>query len=239
MFITLTISAFLTSIISGVLGMGGGIVLLSVMTIFLNPTTLIPIHGVVQLVSNSARTFYLRKYIKKNFFFYYLLGLPIGAFISALLLRQYISDLGVYIALALVIMYSVFKPKKLPELKIKTKYWVIVGALTGILAILVGAVGPLLAVFFIRDDLSKEEIISTKSVMQLAAHLIKIPAFLFLEFDYIQHLNIIFPMCIAVIIGTKVGVSLLKKVDKNSFKFLFKGVLFLAGVRICFRIFEL
>jgi len=231
----LIISSVFTAIISAVIGMGGGVLLLSIMTFFLPAQSLIPIHGVVQLISNSTRVYYLKAYIKWDYYRYYILGLPIGAIGSTYLLKYIFQKQYIYLLLALIIFYAVFKPKKLPEFKVKQKSWILIGIFTGILAILVGAVGPMLAVFFIRDDFEKEEIVSTKAMMQLSAHLIKIPAFLYLEFDYTSNLFLISIMGIAVIIGTKFGIKLLKRVDKNSFKILFKTVLFIAGIRITYK----
>ena len=49
------LAAFATSILSAVVGMAGGITLLAVMLLFLEPLAAIPLHGVIQLVSNSSR----------------------------------------------------------------------------------------------------------------------------------------------------------------------------------------
>jgi uncharacterized membrane protein YfcA len=159
--------------------------------------------------------------------------------LSIYLLKGLVSDIHIYIALLIIITYSVFKPKKMPEIKLPAKWWCLVGFVTGVLAILVGAVGPLLAVFFIRDDFTKEEIVSTKSAMQLSAHFTKIPAFLFLNFNYFEYSGLIILMSVAVILGTKVGVNLLKRVKSHNFKFLFKVVLFLAGLRIAYKLYTL
>ena len=231
----LIISSVLTAIISAVIGMGGGVLLLSIMTFFMPAQSLIPIHGVVQLISNSTRVYYLKAHVKWDYYRYYIFGLPIGAIASTYLLKYIFQTQYIYLLLALIIFYAVFKPKKLPEFKVKQKYWILIGIFTGFLAILVGAVGPMLAVFFIRDDFEKEEIVSTKAMMQLSAHLIKIPAFLYLDFDYTSNLFLISIMGIGVIIGTKFGIKLLKRVDNNSFKILFKTVLFIAGIRITYK----
>ncbi|PPR79335.1 MAG: hypothetical protein CFH06_00428, partial [Alphaproteobacteria bacterium MarineAlpha3_Bin5] len=50
-FLILCIVSFLGSFITISLGIGGGVLLLSTMAQILPPTTLIPIHGVVQLGS--------------------------------------------------------------------------------------------------------------------------------------------------------------------------------------------
>ena len=53
----LPIVALLTSILSGVIGMGGGMLLLATMFAFMSHAEAIPAHGAVQLISNSTRTF--------------------------------------------------------------------------------------------------------------------------------------------------------------------------------------
>ena len=54
--VSLVIAAFATSLLSAVLGMAGGIVLLTVMLFFFEPIAAIPLHAVVQLVSNGSRS---------------------------------------------------------------------------------------------------------------------------------------------------------------------------------------
>lgn len=234
--IILVITSICTAVISAVTGMGGGILLLSVMTFFMPSQTIIPIHGFVQLISNSTRALYLKDHVKWKFFLYYIIGLPIGALFATLLLKNLFSEEYIYTLLLVILCYAIFKPKKLPELKLREPYWLIVGFITGILAILIGAVGPFLAAFFIRDDFEKEEIVSTKSMMQLSAHFIKIPAFLYLDFPYSDYTFLIVIMSVGVIIGTKYGVKLLKNVDPQLFKKLYKFVLFIAALRILIKL---
>ena len=63
----LILSAFITSSISAVLGMGGGIILLGIMAIIIpDGYVVIALHGMVQLVSNVTRSFVFRKHIKKK-----------------------------------------------------------------------------------------------------------------------------------------------------------------------------
>ena len=64
--ITLIISAFITSAISAVLGMGGGIILLGIMAIIIpEGYMVIALHGMIQLFSNTTRTYIFRSHIKK------------------------------------------------------------------------------------------------------------------------------------------------------------------------------
>ena len=85
--IILIISAFITSSISAVLGMGGGIILLGIMAIIIpNGFMVIALHGIIQLISNTTRTYVFRKYLKKNLIKEFSIGAIIGAGISAFII---------------------------------------------------------------------------------------------------------------------------------------------------------
>ena len=65
--IILFISALITSAISAVIGMGGGIILLGIMAIIIPQGFLvIALHGIIQLVSNSTRTYVFKEHLKKK-----------------------------------------------------------------------------------------------------------------------------------------------------------------------------
>lgn len=233
----LSLATILTAIISGVVGMAGGITLLSFMTFFLTLEQIIPIHGVVQLASNSSRTLFLRKNIHKKISLFFLLGAPVGTFIAYQIISQIPDKKLFLIPVALLIFYTLFKPKKLPALMIPFWSFFFLGILTGIMGPLVGATGPLLAPFFLRDDLNKEQIVATKAVTQTFGHLLKIPLFIKLGFDYQSYWLLLIAMVVSAIIGTKLGVTLLGKVSEKLFKLTYQIALFFAGIRILYKIF--
>ncbi len=62
--IILTLAAFATSILSAVIGMGGGVTLLGIMAILIpEGYMVVALHGVIQLVSNSTRTAVYRQHV--------------------------------------------------------------------------------------------------------------------------------------------------------------------------------
>lgn len=95
----------------------------------------------------------------------------------------------------------------------------------GFLTIFVGATGPFLAPFMLRDDFEKESVIATKAACQMWLHLLKIPAFLSLGFDYRPHAPLLAVLVLAVIIGTYVGKTLLSRISPERFNILFQGLL--------------
>lgn len=55
----LTLHSFFTAMITSIARAGGGTVLLTAMLQFMNPSEAIPVHGVIQFVSNIERTLLL------------------------------------------------------------------------------------------------------------------------------------------------------------------------------------
>jgi uncharacterized membrane protein YfcA len=102
----------------------------------------------------------------------------------------------------------------------------------GFLTIVVGAAGPYLAAFFLRDDLDRKRIVATKATIQAFGHLLKIPAFLSIGFDYAGELRLILPLLACVVAGTFAGTQLLHRMSEKVFGRLFQGVLALLALRL-------
>jgi uncharacterized protein len=135
-----------------------------------------------------------------------------------------------------LIAYVLFKPTKLPPLKIPVKLFLLVGFASGFLSLLIGATGPFLAPFFLRDDLTKEEVISTSAAAQIINHACKIPSFLYLGFNYLEYTDLVTVMVVCSIMGTKIGVHLLDQTNEKVFRILYQSALFLAGARILYNV---
>jgi len=110
-----------------------------------------------------------------------------------------------------------------------------VGMIAGISSIFIGAVGPLIAPFFLRKDLKKEHVIANKAASQMITHISKIPLFIyFFKMDYKAEWNILLLLIIAVYLGTNFGKKILSFIPEELFKKLFKATLFIIAVRLIF-----
>ena len=234
--LALSAIAIITSTISGTIGMGGGILLLSAMTFFLAVDVIIPVHGIVQLVSNSTRASILRQHINRKLLISFSLGVPLGAIPSTYLISSIENKHYFFLAIALIIFFSLFKPKNL-KLNLPDNYFFLVGMAVGFLGLFVGATGPFIAPFFLNERFKKEEIVANKAAVQTIGHLIKIPAFISLGFSYLDHDHLIIGLVIASIIGTKLGTMLLGKISERFFSKLFRCALVFAAFRLLFKYF--
>ena len=237
-------AAFLTSSISAVLGMGGGIILLGIMAIIIpEGFMVIALHGIIQLVSNTTRTYVFRNHLKWDLIKRFLFGATLGLGLSALLIYSIICTLDLESGnklkvdflkplIGIFILWYLFLkgPKKEKTLSF---FWV--GGISGISSVFIGATGPLIAPFFLSYNLTKENIIANKAACQVISHVGKIPIFIILfNVNYIAELNVLFPLILAVFIGTNVGKRLLSFIPENTFRILFKSALFLIAIKLIF-----
>ena len=116
---------------------------------------------------------------------------------------------------------------------IKKHNFFYVGILGGLTSIFIGAVGPLIAPFFLKINLKKEEVIANKATCQIVSHLGKVPIFIYyFELDYSKHLELLLPLMISVYFGTLIGKKLLGVISEKTFKILFKICLSIIAVRL-------
>ncbi len=172
-FIGMAVTVFLTSLLSGIFGMAGGLILLWVL-LFLYPVgTAIAIHGVIQMVSNGSRAWFSRAYID-----YKILGiLGLGLIISSifLLIVDYQPNIVVVlIAIGLMPILVWLPVSKLQLDASKPSHALVCGLIAGALTVGVGVSGPTIDIFFIRTMMDRRKVIATKAAIQVASHATKV-----------------------------------------------------------------
>lgn len=226
----LSLAALFTAIISAIVGMAGGTILLSILLFYYLPSTAIALHAVNQVTSNTRRSWLLRSHVRVDFFFPFCAGALIGNFFSAWLIRETVSFTYAPLLIALMIAYSLFKPKKMPTLKPQRFGFFIAGLALGFIGMFVGATGLILASLFVREDMSKEQVMATQGAIQSFSHGLKVLGFLWIGFDYTPWLLPLMCMSVASFLGTNLGVSVFKKMPQALFHHLYRSVLALSGV---------
>lgn len=223
--IVVVVAAISSAALSGVIGMGGGMALVGVMAAVLPPAVVVPLHGVAQLASNFTRTLALLRHVSWRLFAIYSPFLVVGTALAAWLWSE--SGLGWFRPAigAFLLAFLVYRRVK-PELRNPPRWiYAPLGVVTGFLGIFVGATGPFIAPFFQRDDLTKESIIATKAAVQALGHLLKLPAFLALGFDYLAYSPLLGVLVASVIAGTLLGRLVLGRLSRRAFNALFEGTL--------------
>ncbi len=232
----LALAAVLTSILSAVVGMAGGITLLAVMLLLLPPLVVIPLHGVVQLVSNSSRTFIQRAHLRWDVIWRYgLLLLPMG-FVGIEIAQAIPPDLAKAL-IGIFVLIATWAPGILllgthPEASNPHRRFLVLGGVVGLVNITVGATGPLIAPFFLNLGLTRFQLIGTKAASQTLGHLAKLVVFGVAGFAYREWIAVLAILALCVIAGTWIGSRLLEYVNEVWFIRLYKTVLTLIALRL-------
>lgn len=227
----------LTSIISATAGMAGGTVLLVFLLHFFPLQVVIPLHALNQLVSNGWRAFLLRRAIVYSYFYPFIVGALIGNAISFTVLLQNFWPAFLNLIIALMVFYAVFKPKKMPEIRLEKRGFFVLGIIVGFLGTFLGATGLFLGAFMVRKDFDKEQTIATQAAMQSVCHFLKVISFSLIGFKFMTYFSEISAMFIGTILGTLIGVKLLTMMSESLFKKIFKVVLVICALKIVFDTF--
>jgi len=229
------LAALVGSAITAVAGLGGGILLLSVLLQFLNPLEAIPIHAVIQLASNSSRAVILRDdvdwAIVRRFA---LLLLPAGL-AGLLVAGVFPVNIG-RILIAVFALLLVWWPNGLSKIVALLgsghRIFVPLGAIAGFLNIPFGVTGPAIAPVFRAELPLRTAMVATFAMAQTSGHLAKVIIFAGDGFAYLDQLALLTTGILSVIIGTWFGTRVLKRLSEVLFAYLFRFALTAISLRV-------
>jgi uncharacterized membrane protein YfcA len=231
----LTAIAVCTSIVSGVMGLAGGMMLLAAMLHWMDPVVAIPVHGIVQLVSNASRAWFQRAHVRWDAVWRFAWPLlPAGA--AGLWLLRAIPPDGGRLAIGAFVLLATWAPGVLrrgPRAGGDARRALPAGgALVGFLSTTVGATGPLLAPFILALGLAPPATVGTMAACQVFQHASKIALFGAAGFDFRAFALPALALCAAAIVGSAIGARLLDHLPERVFRTAVKAVLTLLALQL-------
>lgn len=164
---------FFTSMLSGVFGMAGGLVLLWFLLLVFPAGTAMAVHGVIQLTANGSRAWLSRHYIVWRIVAFMALGVLSAT--GLLLLFNYSPNAASVSLLIGLLPILVWLPKRWFHLNAnRASHAFCCGIASGGLTIAAGVSGPLIDIFFVRSRMDRRQVVATKAMIQVVAHSIKI-----------------------------------------------------------------
>jgi uncharacterized membrane protein YfcA len=165
-----------TSFISGIFGMAGGIILLGVLLLFLDVAPAMMLFGTIQTASNGWRAALWRRYVNWGIVWRFLVGSTL-MFLALRTVAVLPSKAVIYLGLGLIPFAADFLPKRLTPDITRPGAPYICGAFIIMLQLLAGAAGHILDVFFQKSKMDRKSIVATKAVTQVTGHLYRIAYF--------------------------------------------------------------
>jgi len=227
--------AFATSVLTAVLGFGGGIVLLAMLLTVVEPLVAIPLHAAIQLVSNGTRTVVRRRDVDWRIVGWTsVLMLPAGALTLPLAQRAPADVLQVVIALA--VLAATWLPERFdrPIPPPDRRGWLGLGAVLGALNPVVGATGPLAAPFLRAGTADRLGFVGTFAASQLVGHAVKLVLFGSVGLLPVAQAPAAAVGIIGVVTGTWLGSRVLDRMPERRFDRLYLGAITLVAAWLLF-----
>ena len=217
------ITVFLTSLLSGIAGMAGGLILIVVLVALLPVPSAMILHGIVQGVANGSRFWILREHTAWRILPWYFVGVivAIGIFSAFLIVA---NPAVVLIAAGGLPWLSQFTPERFRLDVTKTPIAFLCGVVTTAIQLIAGASGPVLDAFYQRSPLNRFEIVATKAFTQAVGHLVKIGYFIFISASVAIESNVLlswWAIALAIVLsltGTWFGTRVLGQISEGDFR---------------------
>ncbi|HEY6598590.1 MAG TPA: sulfite exporter TauE/SafE family protein [Pseudomonadales bacterium] len=228
--IVIVIAVVLTSMLSGVLGMAGGIILMALLVSLKSVAAAMIIHGVVQGTANGSRAFLLRKHIVLRILPPYLVGAAIAFGAFAVLMVMPNAE-WVLIAIGALPWIALIVPKLNGLDVTRPPTATVCGTLVTAAQLFAGASGPLLDFFYLHTPLDRYQVVATKAVTQTLGHVLKLVYYGGVIGVASDGVNVPF-LAIAVlgaVVGTRLGTRLLDKIGDGEFRRVSRYVILAIG----------
>lgn len=226
---------FFTSVVAGIVGIGGGMMLIVILPSFLPLNALIPVHGLTQMTSNLSRAVFGYKDVQFEVIPKFLLGSAIGIGIFAAILKL-ISLEYVPIFIGVYILLSLWSEKFNEKIKKYENYFLAGFFQTG-LSMVVGATGPLTMTLLLKDYKDKDKVVATGAALMSITHILKVFVFMYFGFVFFDYIGVIIAMMIGAVAGSWVGTKLRNTIDGKKFIIILKVLLTALAIQVIIKVF--
>jgi len=222
---TIVVSSF----ISGVFGMAGGMVLLGVLLVYFDVATGMVLFSIIQLTANGWRALHWRQFVLWPIFVWYV----VGSLLAFAVMRYvaYVPDKAmVYILLGLM----PFTVEALPESLRPNIEWrgvpFITGIFTTVIQFLAGVGGLFLDIFFNKSRLDRKTTNATKAITQTFSHVLR--AAYFGSLAGIGDLKFVVwgPGIVLALVGAIAAPFVVERMSDHGFRRWTRGIIFAIAV---------
>lgn len=232
--LALIATACFTSAMTAALGIGGGVLLLAIMSMLLPVAAIIPLHGLVQLGSNANRAMFTAAHINWKVVAWFAPGVVFGAILASLLLVE-LPPAFLQLSIASFILLLCWGPA-IPAVATGALGTFVAALLTTFISHFVGATGPLVAAFIKRQQQDQRQAtVATFAATMTLQHAPKTLVYTAAGFVFYEWLGLALLMILAGVVGTKLGLGVLEKTSDQRFGKIFNWLLTLLALRLIWQ----
>jgi uncharacterized membrane protein YfcA len=218
-----------SSFISGVFGMAGGMVLLGVLLVYFDVATAMVLFSIIQITANGWRSLHWRRFVLGPIFY----GYVAGALIAFAVMRYiaYVPDKAVVYLLLGILPFTV---EALPEQARPNIEWrgvpFITGIFTTVIQFMAGVGGLFLDIFFNKSGLDRKTTNATKAITQTFSHVLR--AAYFGSLAGIGDLKFVEwgPGMVLALVGAIAAPFVVERMSDHGFRKWTRGIIFTIAV---------
>jgi uncharacterized protein len=169
----LAVILLITSFLSGIFGMAGGMILMGALLPILPVPTAMVLHAVSQATSNGWRATLWARYVDWRIFARYAAGLAV-ALATFAFVRMVPDRATVLIILGVMPFIALTIPDRLAPRADRPGGAELAGLVGTALQLTSGVSGPMLDIFFVRTLMDRRAVVATKASCQVVTHLTKL-----------------------------------------------------------------
>lgn len=226
---TLIAISFVSSLITVAFGIGGGAVMLAVLATLLPAAAIVPVHGLVQLGSNTGRAAMLVKYMRLDLLFGFTAGALLGTALGSSVIVQ-LHPGWIQVCVGLFILWSVLAR---PPAFLR-RSGPVTGVFSSFLTMFFGGTGPFVATYVKAQNLERHAHVATHASLMTVQHLLKTIAFGFLGFAFLTWAGLIGLLIVFGFLGTLAGRLVLARIDEKRFRFVLNAILTVLALRLIY-----
>ncbi|MDX1734301.1 MAG: TSUP family transporter [Halioglobus sp.] len=222
--------AFLTSSLAGIMGMGGGILLITLMPGLVPTAAILPIHAATQLASNVSRVAFGWREIDPGIIPAFTVGAIAGVWLGAGVYQS--LDLRWVPALigALILLLTwVPLPKLSGSGPVALAF---LGFYQTGLGMLAGATGPLGSAVLLRHHKARDWLVVNTALYMSLSHALRVLAFAAIGFSFAPWWQLVLAMIVASVAGSWVVTRLRTRVAQVNFERLFRLLVTVLALRM-------
>lgn len=228
----LIVAALAGSIVGGVAGFGGGLILLPVVAWVVGVRAASPVLTVTMLIGNLSRIWWSRHDLDTRVVTRYLLGAIPATFLGVMLYAGTPNAwLGRIIGAFMIAAIPLRRAMLASRVQVRLAHFPILGGLAGALSAIVVTTGPFVTPFFLAYGLRRGAFVGTEAVCALGMHLSRSVAFAryaLLSWDTVTLGCVLGSTMFA---GAWIGRKLLDRMSDRVFLMIIEVLLFVAGLQ--------
>ena len=158
--------AVVTSFISGIFGMAGGMLLIGFLLVMLPVPVAMVFHGVIQIAANGWRAWLWRHHINWSVVLEFGLGSAFSLVVFSFF--AFVPPKGlVLMAVGLTPFVALAVPRSIAPNIERGGQAFLAGAIGGAMQLVAGVTGPILDIFYVRTGMTRQVNVSTKAAAQV------------------------------------------------------------------------